>query len=422
MANSNLRNSRGSSRRCKIGAVAQLLRDKYDAGVAEKRRSFSLYIHIPYCAAKCPYCDFNVRVARKIPEAEYTAALLGELECYARSEAWRARELRTVFFGGGTPSKFSSRSIGGILDKTASFFSFAQDIEISLEANPDSEDQKHFTGYRACGVNRLSLGAQSFQPRLLKFLGRLHSADDTRRALTTVRDAGFSNFSLDLIYGIPGQSLAELDADLSEAISFQPLHLSAYNLTVEEKTAFHYQLRAGKLRLLPEEEEIAMAELIKDTLARPGLERYEISNYAKPGFSSRHNMTYWEGGDYLGIGAGSHSYLRGDSVDGIYGQRWHNEKNPIRYMEAVRRAGAAVAEKENLDLKKAAAECLFMGLRMTTGISVNEFVRRFGKEPAELYPRIGDWLEDGLMEQENGRLRLSRRGIFVADSIFVEFV
>ena len=387
-----------------------------------KRRSFSLYLHIPYCAAKCPYCDFNVRIARKIPEAEYTAALLRELECYGCSDDWQGRELQTIFFGGGTPSMFSSRSIGSILDKTASLFSFAQDIEISLEANPDGEDQKHFAGYRSCGVNRLRLGAQSFQLHLLKCLSRLHSANDTRQALRTAREAGFENFSLDLIYGIPGQSLAELDADLSEALTFHPPHLSAYNLTVEEKTAFHYQLRAGKLRLLPEEEEIAMAELIEDTLTRPGLERYEISNYAKPGFSSRHNMTYWEGGDYLGIGAGSHSYLRSDGAEGIYGQRWHNEKNPIRYMEAVGRAGAAVAERENLDLKKAAAEFLFMGLRMTKGISVEEFAGRFGEAPAELYPRIGDWLEDGLMERENRRLRLSRRGIFVADSIFVEFV
>ena len=225
-----------------------------------------------------------------------------------------------------------------------------------------------------------------------------------------------------MIYGIPGQSLADLDVDLSEALTFHSPHLSVYNLTIEEKTAFHYQLRTGKLRLLPEEEEIAMTELIEETLARAGLECYEISNYARRGFQSRHNMTYWEGGDYLGIGAGAHSYLRSDGADGIYGQRWHNEKNPIRYMEAVGRAGAAVAERESLDLKKAAAECLFMGLRMMKGISVDDFARRFGKNPAEFYPRIGAWLEEGLMEQDNGRLRLSRRGILLADSIFVEFV
>ena len=411
---------RGESRETSL--IARLARAKYDADMDPGKGPFSLYIHIPYCAAKCPYCDFNVRVARVIPEADYTAALLGELNCYARSDAWRARGLRTVFFGGGTPSTFPSRSIGSILDKAASLFSCARDIEISLEANPDSADQKHFSAYRSRGVNRLSLGAQSFQPRLLKFLGRLHSADDTRQALRTAREAGFENFSLDLIYGIPGQSLADLDADLSEALSFQPPHLSAYNLTIEEKTAFHYQLRTGKISPLAEEDEIAMAELIEETLSRAGLERYEISNYAKAGFPSRHNMNYWEGGDYLGIGAGSHSHLRGDGADGVFGQRWHNEKNPIRYMEAVRREGAAVAERENLDLKKAAAECLFMGLRMTKGISVDDFARRFGKDPAEFYPQIGEWLEDGLMERQNGRLRLTRRGLMISNSIFVNFV
>jgi oxygen-independent coproporphyrinogen-3 oxidase len=402
--------------------IAQLAQAKYDADVKTGNEPFCLYIHIPYCAAKCPYCDFNVRVARRIPEGEYTAALLSELESYARSDDWRSRKLKTVFFGGGTPSMFSPGSIGKIIDRAASLFPVADDAEVTLEANPESEDQKRFAGYRSRGVNRLSLGAQSFQPHVLKLLGRLHSADETRDALRTTRNAGFENFSLDLIYGIPGQSLPDLGADLSEALSFQPPHLSAYNLTIEEKTAFHYQLRTGKFRPLPEEEEIAMAELIEETLSKAGLERYEISNYARPGSQSRHNMTYWEGGDYLGIGTGSHSYLRRDAAGGIVGLRWHNEKNPQRYMEAVEREGAAVAETETLDLKKAAAECLFMGLRMMKGISVDDFVRRFGKEPAEFYPHIGDWLEAGLMERQTGRLRLTRRGLMVADSIFVELV
>ena len=402
--------------------IARLAQAKYDADVETGKEPFCLYIHVPYCAAKCPYCDFNVRVARRIPEREYTAALLRELESYARSDDWRSRKLKTVFFGGGTPSMFSPGSIGRIIDKAASLFSFGRDIEISLEANPDGEDQKHFPGYRACGVNRLSLGAQSFQPRLLKLLGRLHSADETRDALRTIRNAGFGNFSLDLIYGIPGQSPPDLKADMAEALSFHPPHLSAYNLTIEEKTVFHYQLRTGKISPMAEEEEIAMAELIEETLSNAGLERYEISNYARPGFQSRHNMTYWEGGDYLGIGAGSHSYLRRDAAAGIFGLRWHNEKNPIRYMERVEREGAAVAETETLDLRKAAAECLFMGLRLMKGISLDDFARRFGKEPAEFYPQIGSWQEAGLMERQTGRLRLTRRGLMVADSIFVEFV
>jgi putative oxygen-independent coproporphyrinogen III oxidase len=384
-------------------------------------RSFSLYIHIPYCAAKCPYCDFNVHVAAKIPEREYCGALLKELEFYSQADDWRGRRLKSVFFGGGTPSLFSPQNIGGILDRAAGLFPFADDVEISLEANPGEEDQKHFSGYRSCGVNRLSLGAQSFHPRLLKFLGRLHSADDTREALRAIPKAGFDNFSLDLIYAVPGESLADLKADLLEALDFFPPHVSAYNLTIEEKTAFHYLLRKGKLRPLPEDEEIAMAELIEETLLRAGLERYEISNYARPERRSRHNSTYWQGGDYLGIGAGAHSFARREE-DGVFGLRWHDEKNPARYMERVEREGTAAAGSESLNETKAAAEFMFMGLRMTEGVSVEEFLRRFGKMPQEFYPRIGTWLDEGLMEQDSRHIRLTHRGFMLANEIFVAFV
>jgi len=380
---------------------------------------FSLYIHIPYCAVKCPYCDFNVRVARSMPEAEYAAALISELEHYARMEAWMGRELKSVFFGGGTPSLFKPATIAGILDRAARLFPLAPDVEITLEANP--ENRVHFQGYREAGVNRLSLGAQSFQPQLLEFLGRLHSADETRAALGAVRAAGFDNFSLDLIYAVPGQTLADLQADLTEALDFSPPHLSAYNLTIVEGTPFHHRLKAGKIQPLPEDEEIAMAELIEDTLTRAGLERYEISNYARPGFRSRHNSTYWQGGDYLGIGAGAHSFLRCEE-NGVSSRRWRGEKNPTRYMERVRREGAAVAESESLDRAKAASEFMFMGLRMTEGVAVGDFFRLFGRQPAEIYVGIDRLTEAGLMAQQDGRLRLTRRGLMIADEIFTSFI
>jgi putative oxygen-independent coproporphyrinogen III oxidase len=379
---------------------------------------FSLYIHIPYCAVKCPYCDFNVRVARTVPEAEYAAALTRELERYAGTDGWRGRELKSVFFGGGTPSIFAPAAIAGILDRAARLFPFASDAEITLEANP--ENHGNFQGYREAGVNRLSLGAQSFQPHLLRELGRIHSADDTRAALQTIAGK-FDNFSLDLIYAVPGESPADLRADLAAALEFSPPHLSAYCLTVEEKTAFAYRVKTGRMALVPEAEEIAMAETIEATLARAGLRRYEISNYARPGYESRHNSAYWEGGDYLGIGAGAHSYLRMDR-SGVFGRRWREEKNPIRYMERVAREGTAAMELEDLDAAKAAAEFMFMGLRTMRGVSTADFSRRFGRQPAEVYPKIGAWLEAGLMEAENGRLRLGRRGFMVADEIFIAFV
>jgi oxygen-independent coproporphyrinogen-3 oxidase len=382
---------------------------------------FSLYIHIPYCVSKCPYCDFNSHVVPKIPEKEYTTALLKELNSYALSEEWGYRPLKSIFFGGGTPSTFGTASIGKILEKANSLFPFERDAEITLEANPGTVDSANFSGYRSCGINRISLGAQSFQAHLLKFLGRVHTAHETREALRIVRQAGFENFNLDLIYASPGQSISDLKADLDEALSFHPPHLSAYNLTIEEGTPFHREYQQGKIRSLPEETEIAMAEVIEDRLTREGLQRYEISNYARVGRHSRHNVNYWQLGDYLGVGAGAHSY-RDARDNGTWGYRWHNEKNPGRYMEMIERKSRAVVGEEKSDLQKAAGEFMFLGLRMIQGISTVEFSRRFEKHPAEFYPQIGDWTKEGLVEQQGDRLRLTRRGLMLANSIFVEFV
>lgn len=385
------------------------------------KEPFSLYVHIPYCISKCPYCDFNSHVVSKIPEIAYTEALLKELDFYGMKEEWHGRDLKSVFFGGGTPSTFSPRSIGKILEKTESLFPFEKDIEVTLEANPGTADSSNFFGYRSCGVNRISIGAQSFQPHLLKFLGRVHSADETREAIRIAHQTGFENFSLDLIYGNPGQSLSDLRADLDEALSFQPPHLSAYNLTIEEGTPFHHEYRAGRIQNLPEEEEISMAELIEETLSNSGLERYEISNYARVGRPSRHNLNYWQGGDYLGVGAGAHSYRR-ITENASFGRRWHNEKTPSRYLEKIESEDKAVIEEEESDLQKSAGEFMFLGLRMTQGISVNEFSSRFEKYPLEFYPQISDWIEDGLIENKNEQLRLTRRGLLVANSVFVSFV
>lgn len=385
------------------------------------KEPFSLYIHIPYCERKCPYCDFNVHVARSIPEREYAQALVREIDFYAASEDWRGRSLQSLFFGGGTPSTFTPAAIGKVVEAAERAFPFEEEAEITLEANPGSDDRKHFLGYRSAGINRLSLGAQSFQPRLLEFLGRGHSADETRASLRVACQVGFENFSMDLIYGIPSQSVADLEADLREATGFDPPHLSAYNLTIEEGTPFHREYRAGRLKPLSEEDEVAMAELVEDILSRSGLERYEVSNYARPGWRSRHNSNYWQGGDYLGLGAGAHSHRRFRG-EGVSGRRWSNERHPGRYMERIEREGCAVTERETIDLRQSAAEFMFLGLRMVHGILLTEFSNRFGKRPDEFYPEINNWLEEGLMEQEDGRLRLTRRGFLVADSIFLQFV
>ena len=305
----------------------------------------SLYVHIPYCVSKCPYCDFNSHVVPEIPETSYTEALVQELNHYAQVDNWHGRTVRTIFFGGGTPSTFLPSSIERILDCAHGLFSIDSDCEITLEANPGTVDRENFAGYRAAGVNRISVGVQSFQSHLLKFLGRVHSAGEAVKALQVIGDAGFKNFSLDLIYANPGQTLQDLEKDLDTAISFQSPHLSAYNLTIEEGTPFHHEYHSGRIRLLSEDVEIAMAELIERRLNDAGLKRYEISNYARPGFHSRHNVNYWQGGDYLGIGAGAHSHNKADT-QGPLAQRWSNEKNPGRYMSQVRETSQAVANRE----------------------------------------------------------------------------
>ena len=382
---------------------------------------FSLYVHIPYCVSKCPYCDFNSHVVPDIPERSYTAALIQELHHYARKDDWRGRTIRTIFFGGGTPSTFQPASIARILESAAGLFPVDSICEITLEANPGTVESGNFAGYRACGVNRISLGVQSFQPHLLKFLGRVHSADEAVKALQVIGDAGFKNFSLDMIYANPGQTLRDLENDLDTALKFQSPHVSAYNLTIEEGTPFHHDYRNGRIRLLSEEEEIAMAELIEQRLSAAGLHRYEISNYARPGFHSRHNVNYWQSGDYLGIGAGAHSYMSVWS-DEIYGRRWWNEKNPARYISMISKSSQAATDLEESDLTRAMGEYMFSGLRLIDGICLDAFAIRFGKNAVERYPQISGWVSEGLMETDGNQLRLTPRGVLVANSIFVHFV
>jgi oxygen-independent coproporphyrinogen III oxidase len=385
------------------------------------QKPFSLYIHIPYCVSKCPYCDFNSHVVSEIPETSYTEALIQELNHYAGLDNWHGRIVQTIFFGGGTPSTFHPSSIGRILERAGGLFSIDSDCEITLEANPGTVDRQNFAGYRTAGVNRISVGVQSFQPHLLKFLGRVHSAGEAVKALRVIGDAGFKNFSLDLIYANPGQTLGDLEKDLDMAVSFQSPHLSAYNLTIEEGTPFHHEYHSGRMPLLSEDVEIAMAELIEGRLNDAGLQRYEISNYARPGFHSRHNVNYWQGGDYLGIGAGAHSHNK-TGVQGALAQRWSNEKNPGRYMLQVRETSQAVVNREAITYETAASELMFLGLRTIEGISIDTFYSRFRKTPVELYPQIDSWIEGDLMEEKNRFLRLTRKGLMVANSIFVEFM
>ncbi len=381
---------------------------------------FGLYVHIPYCRTKCPYCDFNVVAAARWPERRYTDALAAEIAHYAGSPPFAGKRIDTVFFGGGTPSLFSPASIERVLRDADRAFGIASGAEVSLEATPETAGAERLGGYRASGVTRLSFGIESFHPHLLKRLGRLQTAAETRLAVPAARAAGFDNVSLDLMFAIPGQSLDDWRSDLDTAIAMRPDHLSAYNLTYEEGTPFFDLRRAGRLEALDDETEAAMFDEARSRLGAAGYRPYEVSNFTLPGFEARHNLNYWRGGAYLGIGAGAHSHEplpRG-------ARRWSNERDPEVYARrALSAGGGAVAAQETIDLAAAAAEYAFLGLRTAEGLGEEAFRARFGTSLEDLFPDTHRMLGDGLLERTaGGRIALTRRGLLVADSVFASFL
>jgi oxygen-independent coproporphyrinogen-3 oxidase len=374
---------------------------------------FSVYVHIPYCQVKCPYCDFNSYASASWPEDGYAAAVLAELQARAHEEPFAGATVGTIFFGGGTPSLFQPATIARILDGIAATCPLTPDVEVTLEANPGTVERERLAGFRAAGVKRLSFGIQSFQPALLATLGRAHGADDARAAIRAARTAGFDDLNLDLIFAVPGETRVAWAADVAEALSWSPEHVSAYNLTYEPGTPFHTLRGRGRLTPLDEDDELWMYDHVRHALADAGYDHYEISNFARPGHEARHNRSYWRGIDYLGLGAGAHSYAHEPG----WGRRWSNERIPDRYVAAVARGDAAVAA-ETLSFETAAAEFVFLGLRERSGIDPDVFARRFGHSLADVHPEIPAFVANGLLEARDGRIALSERGLLVADSIF----
>jgi len=379
---------------------------------------FSLYIHIPYCLVKCPYCDFNAYGVRKWPEEQYVEALCAELRHYAKEAPWRGETVKTVYFGGGTPSLFAPSSIKGFLQLVRDLFPVAAHAEVTLEADPASVALETLASFRDVGVNRLSFGIQSFQPALLKTLGRLHAAADGVRVLAWAREARFTNVTMDLIFGVPGQTLALLEDDLSQTFAAAPDHISLYNLTYEEGTPFFRMKRNGKLQPVDEDEEVAMFSLIRERCLAHGYRHYEISNFARPGFASQHNTNYWTGGNYLGLGAGAHSYTNAPE----WGQRWSNERHPQTYMKQAMLNGQARNFAETLTRLQARGEFLFLNLRQLDGLTLEFFTRRFVTPLAEEFPHLTDLLVDGLLQEGEGKLKLTPKGLLLADTIFTSFM
>jgi len=380
---------------------------------------FSLYLHIPYCLSKCPYCDFNSHAVSRWPEAEYADALIVELETYAQRPSWTGSSVRTIFFGGGTPSLFAPATIGRVLQRIARLWPVdLPEIEVTLEANPGTVTLDTLCGFRGAGINRISFGVQSFDARHLARLGRAHDADQALAALRNARAAGFDNVNLDLIFAVPGQTLAEWEADLETALALAPDHISAYNLTFEEGTAFHAMRERGEIVPQHEELEAAMFTRTREVLGARGYDAYEISNFAAPGRACRHNLNYWRAGAYLGVGAGAHSFASRP----VPGVRWSNERGPNAYLARVRADGHARAAEERLSAGQARGEFVFLGLRCRDGIDARDFAARFSVELEDAFPHGAALHRDGLLERDGPRWMLSARGLLVADSVFATFL
>jgi len=379
---------------------------------------FSVYVHVPYCARKCPYCDFNVHVVRRIPEERYRNALLREIDARAAAEPWSGRDVATVFFGGGTPSLFHAETYETVLSHLAERFAIAPDAEISWEANPEDlvDANCNLAALRAAGITRISLGAQSFDDRALRMLGRMHEASDIERAIVGARTAGFDDIGIDLIFAVPGQSLEQWHADLRRTIELQPTHVSTYGLTYEEGTSLTRRRAAARITPADEELERAMYETAIDTLTAAGFRHYEISNFARPGYESRHNVTYWSWGDYLGIGAGAHGFARRTPPVGTgdWGSRYENVRTPEEYMRSV---PCAETWRETLDRRMAMEEFILLGLRLRRGLEERMFERTFGATLSDIAPALPRLVAAGLVSLDSGQVSLTRDGLLLADTV-----
>jgi len=371
----------------------------------------ALYVHFPWCVRKCPYCDFNSYALKEpLPEEAYLGALLRDLEHQASGLC--GRPLASIFFGGGTPSLFSPRAIARLLESVRGLFESAPDLEITLEANPGTIERGRFAEYRAAGVNRVSLGAQSFDARRLEILGRIHAPADTARAAEELHAAGLDNFNLDLMYGLPEQDVAGALADLEQALALVPAHLSHYQLTVEPGTVF----AAHPPRLPGEELAFEMLAVCQARLAAAGFERYETSAYAPAGRQCRHNRNYWLFGDYLGVGAGAHGKLTRSAAGTI--ERTAQWRDPRRYLAAP----VPVMTASPIAARDLPFEFMLNALRLTQGFAPALFGERTGLDWETVAPRLHELEGRGLLERTGGHWRTSELGGRFLNEVLLSFV
>lgn len=371
-----------------------------------------IYLHIPFCTKKCGYCDFNAYSGYKDgTKARYVDALCNEIAL--RSD--RTYRVPTVFFGGGTPTVLAATDLVRVLDSVRENFAVDDDAEISTEANPSDADEAYLRTLRGAGFNRLSFGVQTFDDRLLKMIDRVHTGGDAASAVASAKAAGFENISLDLMFGLPRQTIADVERSLDTAFALDVLHLSIYGLIVEERTPFYARRERGKLPLPTEGVEAAMFGRVMERTAQAGYTRYEISNYAKPGFESEHNQIYWRNEPYFGLGAGAAAYLGG--------ARMANEKHPIRYVDLCLAGQVPTVESETLSNNDTMGETMMLGLRLADGVSLAVFATRFGVSIQERFAdAVSRHIGRGLLEDTGTHLRLTERGVFFASDVMADFL
>jgi putative oxygen-independent coproporphyrinogen III oxidase len=371
----------------------------------------TLYVHIPWCMKKCPYCDFNSHEARgEVPEEAYVDALIADLQASLAS-VW-GRRVHAIFLGGGTPSLFSAAAIDRLITAIRTLLPVEADAEITMEANPGTFEAVKFKGFRDAGVNRLSIGIQSFDDAMLKAIGRVHDAGEARRAVEIARTT-FDNVNLDLMYALPGQSRAQSEADLREAMGFAPQHISAYHLTLEPNTVFHRYPPA-----LPDEDAAAdMQEAIESLLAGAGYAQYETSAFAQPGRRSRHNLNYWHFGDYLGIGAGAHAKI--SFADRITREVRHRQ--PKMYLDEAL-AGRAIQETRDVGVEELPFEFMLNALRLVEGFPAKLFTERTGLPIARAQAALDRGEARGLVERDAFTIRPTARGRRFLNDLLEEFL
>lgn len=368
----------------------------------------SAYVHIPFCTQICYYCDFSKVFIKNQPVDSYLEHLIEEYDSYD------IKKLRTLYIGGGTPTALSAPQLAFLLEKLTDKLDLSYLEELTIEANPGDLDQEKIAVLKASSVNRVSLGVQTFNDRMLKQIGRSHSEKDIYENIANLKKAGFDNISIDLIYALPKQTMEDVKINVAKAIALDIPHMSLYSLILENHTVFMNRMRRGKLPLPKEDLEAEMFEYIIAELEKAGFEHYEISNFSKPGFESRHNLMYWDNAEYYGIGAGASGY-----VDGV---RYKNH-GPIRhYLQAVE-AGNARVQEEVLTLKEKMEEEMFLGLRKKSGVSKKRFEEKFGLSFEDQYGSVvSELTEQGLLVPDKDIVRMTKKGLFLGDTVAEKFI